>query len=40
MTDIQPSDYDEEYYEKVMNSLIINIDDVTDYLIKEGKLYV
>lgn len=31
---------DEEYYETCMNSLISNWDDVCDYLIKEGKLYV
>lgn len=31
---------EEEYYEKCMNALISNWDDVADYLIKEGKLYV
>lgn len=37
---IQRDNPDEEYYEKCMNALISNWDDVSDYLIKEGKLYV
>lgn len=37
---IQKDNPDEEYYEKCMNALISNWDDVVDYLIKEGKLFI
>lgn len=37
---IWQDDPSEQYYEKCMNALISNWDEVADYLIKEGKLYL
>lgn len=37
---IWQDDPDEEYYQKCTNAIISNWDDIRDYLIKEGKLYV
>lgn len=37
---IWQDDPDEEYYDKCMNAVISNWDDIRDYLIKEGKLFV